>query len=244
MTDWDVFRAASFALLSGQNPYLIGQGQMLFFNPPWILIPILPLAVLPPLTGLLLNALVSIAVMLFVCRRLELTPWEFFWVAISPMHLQSMIYGNVEWIPLAGLLCPAPLALLFFATKPQSTIGLILVLLLREWKKGRFRSVAIAVAPTAACFLVSWALWGFPLVPGPDNPGLRSLFPYSLIIGIPVLILALRTLKDRIAAFVGPFVSPYITFHGYLPALFPFKGKWMALAVLVSYIPVVLGVVA
>lgn len=244
MTDWDVFRSACFALLAGQNPYHVGQGQMLFFNPPWILFPILPLALLPPLVGLLCNALVSIAVLLFVARRLELTLWGFFWITISPMHLQSMIYGNVEWIPLAGLLFPAPLAMLFFATKPQATIGLILVLLLQEWKKNRIRGVFVALAPTVLFFLVSWVLWGLPPLPGPDNPGQRSLFPFSLLIGIPVFILALRTQKQRIAAFVGPFVSPYVTFHGYLPALLPFKGKWMALAVLISFIPVLLGIVA
>ena len=49
--------------------------------------------------------------------------------------------------------------------------------------------------------------------------------------------------NQRTAGFVGPFISPYVSFHGYLPALFPFRGKWMGLALLVSFIPVVLGLV-
>ena len=244
MTDWDVFRSAVLALFSGQNPYSVGQGEMRFFNPPWILLPIAPLAALPPLTGLLLNALVSLFVLLFVSRRLKMTKWEFFLLAICPMHLQSMLYGNVEWLPLMGLLFPAPIAMLFFSTKPQATLGFILLALLRQWKASRWRGLALTLAPTFAVALLSVVLWGMPPVPGPNNPGQRSLFPFSLLLGIPALILALRKDDDRTAGFVGPFVSPYVTFHGYLPAVLPFRGKWMVLAVVISFIPVLLGIVA
>jgi hypothetical protein len=217
---------------------------MRFFNPAWILIPILPISLTPRITGLLINAVVSILVLLFVAKKMQLSIWEYFLVAISPMHLQSMIYGNVEWIPLAGVLFPPPLAMLFFSAKPQATIGFILLLLWQQWKAGKWKGVLLTLAPTLLCFILSVVLWGLPPMPGPNNPGQRSLFPFSLLIGLPVLYLALRSQKQRLAAFVGPFVSPYVTFHGYLPALFAFKGKWMALAVIISFIPVLLGIVA
>jgi hypothetical protein len=244
LTDWDVFREACLALLSGNNPYLVGVGEMRFYNPVWTLVPILPFSFLPPLTGLFLNALISIAVLMAVTRKLEMSIWEFFWVVISPMHLQSMLYGNIEWVPLLGILFPAPLAMVFFTTKPQATFGLILLTLLTQWRKESWKGLFLALAPTVVLFAVSLWLWGFPPVPGIHNPGLRSLFPYSLIVGLPALLLSLKRSDVRLAAFVGPFVSPYVTFHGYLPALFPFKGKWMALAVLVAFIPVLLGIVA
>jgi hypothetical protein len=242
--DWDIFREACLALLSGHNPYLVGQGQMQFFNPVWTLIPLIPLALLPSFAGYILNALTSMAVMLGVTKRLKMTAWEFFFVAISPMHLQSMIYGNIEWIPLLGILMPAPLALVFFATKPQATIGLILLLLFNQWTEGGWKKLIITLAPTILVIGISFVLWGMPPIPGVNNPGQRSLFPWSLLAGIPALVLAIRNRDQRMAAFVGPFVSPYVTFHGYLPALFPFKGKWMALAVAISFIPVLLGIVA
>jgi hypothetical protein len=244
LTDWGVFRSAVLALFSGQNPYSVGQGEMRFFNPPWMLLPIAPLAALPPLTGLLLNGIISLLALLFVSRRLKLSKWEFFLLAICPMHLQSMVFGNVEWLPLLGLLFPAPIALLFFTTKPQSTLGFILLTLLRQWKAGRWRGLALALAPTAVFAIISVVLWGLPPVPGPNNPGQHSLFPFSLLLGIPALILALRNQDDRMAGFVGPFVSPYVTFHGYLPALLPFRGKWMVVGVVISFIPVLLGIVA
>jgi hypothetical protein len=244
MTDWDIFRSACIALFSGQNPYLVGQGEMRFYNPAWTLLPIAPLAAFPPVIGLLLNALVSLIALLFVSRKLKLSLLEFFLLEISPMHLQSMIFGNIEWLPLLGLLFPAPIAMLFFSTKPQSTIGLMLLLLWKEWKERRWKGVLFTLAPTVFCFLLSTILWGLPPIPGFNNPGQHSLFPFSLLVGIPVLIMALRTKEERLAAFVGPFVSPYVTFHGYLPALLPFKGKWMVIAVIISFLPVILRIVA
>ncbi len=87
--------------------------------------------------GLLANAAVSVVVVLLVSRHLKLSLWEFFFVAISPMLLQSMLYGNTEWIPMLGLLFPAPIAMLFFATKPQAALGWILLFLYRAWKTDR-----------------------------------------------------------------------------------------------------------
>jgi hypothetical protein len=244
ITDWDVFRAACLALISGYNPYSVGQGEMLFFNPIWTLIPLIPMAILPKYVGLLVNAIVTIFALLIVSRHLKLTIWEYFFITISPMNLQAMLYGNIEWIPLLGVLFPAPLAMVFYATKPQATIGLMLLTILLEWKRLGWKGVLLGLLPTFTLAMITISIWGLPPVPGPTNPGQRSLFPFSLIIGLPALLLALKKSDLRMALFVGPFVSPYVTFHGYLPALFLFRGKWMALAVLVSFIPVILNIVA
>jgi hypothetical protein len=244
LTDWDIFRMASQALISGQNPYSIGSGEMQFYNPAWFLLPILPLTLLPSIIGLLANAGVSMFALLFITKRLGMGVWETFLVLVCPMHLQSLIYGNPEWVPLLGILLPPPLALLLFVTKPQATLGLIILLLLQEWKRGRYRALLTTLAPTLVLTAATVLLWGAPPIPGPLNPGPRSLFPFSLLLGLPALVIALRREDKRMAAFVGPFVSPYVTFHGYLPALIAFRGKWMALAVAISFIPVLLGIVA
>lgn len=244
MTDWEVFRAACLALIAGQNPYSVGEGEMLFFNPIWTLFPLIPLALLPHYVGLLANGLVTWISLLFVSRHLKLTIWEFFFIAICPMVLQSIIYGNVEWIPLLGVLFPAPIAMIFYSTKPQATIGLILLTLLLEWDHARWKGVLLAIIPTLLLAAVTTVVYGLPPVPGPNNPGQHSLFPYSLLVGIPALVISLMRRDQRLSLLVGPFVSPYVTFHGYLPALFAFRGKWMALAVAISYIPVLLNLVA
>lgn len=233
--DWIVFRAACWALLTGQNPYLVGHGQMRFFNPPWTLIPLMPLALFPPTIGYYLNMLVSLVSLLLVARHLKLGLWEFVCLAISPMHVQSVMDGNIEWVPLLGLLMPPPLAVLFYATKPQAGMGLIFLVLLKQWEKAQWRGIISALLPTVVCEIIALGLWGLPPVPAQGNWGQLSLFPYSLLLGLPALFLTWKTRREDIAAFVGPFVAPYVTFHGYLPALLVIRGKWRWLVVVALY---------
>lgn len=239
LTDWDIYRLAVKALLSGANPYLVGAGEMRFFNPPWTLIPLIPLGIAPWYVGYLANALMSFITLLLVTRRLRISAWGFFLIAISPMNLQSIIYGNIEWLPLLGLLAPSPLALLLFAIKPQATIGLILLTIWEEWKKEKYKGVLLAIAPTIILGVLSLVIWGLPPIPGPNNPGQHSLFPFSLLLGVPALYFSIVNQDRRIAALAGPFISPYVTFHGYLPALLPLKGKWLVTAVILAYLYII-----
>ncbi len=243
MTDWEIFRLACLALISGQNPYNIGNGQLVFFNPIWTLIPLIPLSLLPTMAGLILNGVISILSLFFVSKRLNLSKSEFFIWSISPMHLQSMLYGNIEWLPLLGLLLPGPLALIFFCIKPQASLGFIAILFYQEWQKGKWQALLKTTLPTIVLIIANIFIWGLPTIPTSSNPGLRSLFPFSLVLGIPALLLSLRDKDYRTSGIVGPFVSPYVTFHGYLPAMLAFRGKWMLIVLLISFIPVLLGLV-
>ena len=145
---------------------------MVFFTPPWALIPLIPFALLLPFAGLAGLALVSLFSLLFVSRH--------------------MLYGNVEWLPLLGLLAPPPLAMLLYATKPQASAGLTALLLIAQWKAARWRGLLITLAPTIVLGVLSVIIWGLPPVPGPNNPGQHSLFPFSLLFGLPALYLALN----------------------------------------------------
>lgn len=52
---------------------------------------------------------------------------------------------------------------------------------------------------------VGWALWGLPpALPGDATPWSHSLFPWSLLIAIPALAVALRTDNPNLAAATGP----------------------------------------
>lgn len=241
LNDWEVYRLAVRALLSGGNPYLVGAGEMRFFNPPWTLIPILPLTIFPHGIGMILNGVASLISFMLVARHLKMGIWGFFLLAISPMHIEALMYGNIEWLPMLGLLAPPPLALLIFTTKPQATIGLILLLLWQVWVKDKHKGILLTVAPTAVFLIITLWLWGVPPMPGSANPGQHSLFPYSLLLGIPALIWAIKKQDQKVAAFSGPFISPYVTFHGYLPALLPLRGWWLFAAVIIVYIPILIN---
>jgi hypothetical protein len=240
--DWDVYRNAALALLAGHNPYTTGYGQMLFFNPPWMLVILMPLLVLPRNTGFILNAVVSTLIFIPITRRLKMGIWGYFFIVTSPMHLQAIGAGNVEWLPWCGVFFPAPIAILFYLIKPQATIGIILLTLYLELKNGGWKSVAVALTPSLVLTALWLLLWGLPESPSGGNIGRLEFFPASLIVGLPALFLALKARSKRMAAFAGPFMAPYVTYHGWLSVLFPFRKASMLFVWLLMFIPVLLNV--
>lgn len=202
---------------------------------------LMPLLVYPRITSLIANAIISILIFT-ITRRLKMDIWGYFFIVASPMHLQSIGYGNVEWLPWCGLFFLPPIANIFYLIKPQATIGLILLTLLLELKGGGWKSVIIALSPSVILIALSLLLWGIPEKPSSGNIGRLEFFPASLIVGLPALYLALKTKSKRMAGFAGPFMSPCVTYHGWLSVLFPFKKVSMFIVWLLMFIPVLLNV--
>ncbi len=236
--DWDVFRAAALALLHGQNPYEVGAGGMRFFNPPWAAALLIPLALLPRLPGLIVLALVSTISLLLVARRMGMGLWGSVLLVTSLMHIESMLNGNIEFLPWLGVLFPAPVALIFFTIKPQATLGVIVLVLWAEWQDNGWVGLLKTLAPTAILTALWLLIWGLPPVRPAENASNFSLFPYSLFIGVPALAYALWRRDLRWAAFAGPLFSPYVIYHTYLALLFPLRGVWLLLAWLAAFIPI------
>lgn len=236
--DWDVFRAASLALLRGQNPYEVGSEGMRFFNPPWTVLLLVPVALLPRIPGLIVLALISTVSLLLVARRMGMGLWGSVLLVTSLMHIESMLNGNIEFLPWLGVLFPAPVALLFFAIKPQATAGAIALVLLGEMQDNGWVGLLKALAPTAALTALWLLIWGPPPTKPFSDAINFSLFPYSLIVGLPALFYALARRDLRWAALAGPLLSPYVPFHTYLAVLFPLRGVWLLLAWLAAFIPI------
>jgi len=228
LQDWQAYRAAVLAFLAGQNPYHAGWGIFRFFYPPWALIALLPYALLPHDAAFFAMAITSSLVLIMLSRRFGLGTLGTFFLLSTPMHLYALGYGNAAWLPWIGLLLPTPLALIFLSIKPHVTFAVILVVLLREWDRRGLYGVMLAAAPTALLTIVWLALWGLPDLGGP-NIGNISLFPWTLLLGIPALAIALHRRSVRMAAFANPFLIPYVTFHGYLGTAFAFPfWAWLA----------------
>ncbi len=234
-TDWDLFRRAILAFLHGQNPYLVGTGFMRFYNPPWTL-PLLAPFLLFGKYAILVLAIVSVASLVAVSVRLRLGALGALLVVTSAMHLQSVRAGNIEWLPWLGIFFPAPIAMLFYLIKPQVTIGVILLLLQDQWMRFGWRGIARTTAPAVVLLLLAILAWGVPSTPTASSWNL-SLFPFSLLIGLPTLVIALRRRSFRLAAFAGPWLVPYQSYHGYLSILFAFSGVPMLAVWAISYVP-------
>ena len=49
----------------------------------------------------------------------------------------------------------------------------------------------------------------------------------------------MRWQRPRWAAFSGPFLTPYLAYHGYLPVLFAFQGISLLVVWALTWIPII-----
>ena len=241
LTDWDIFNLAIQALLQGVNPYTIGTGQFRFFNPVWTLFFLSPFSLFQnKWIAMLAMGLVSIIVFMLVSKKFKIGLLGFLLIALSPMHLYSMAWGNIAWLPWIGVLVSPWLGMLFLATKPQATLVVMLVTVLKQWDRYKLLGVIKTVLPIAIVTLITVGIWGLPTLPDVEaNVGNVSLFPYSLVLGIPALIYALVRRDLRWGAFATPFLMPYSCYHGFIGILFPFSGLAMLPVWIISAISAV-----
>jgi hypothetical protein len=242
-TDWhDYFRPAALALVRGGNPYDVPG----FYNPPWILVPLIPIALLPPALGRLALFLVSLAGFCALLVHLKPTPIAAALFLVAPPVVICLNDGNVDWLPMLSLLLPAPWALVLAATKPQVGGGLGIYLLVEAWRSGGARALVRTGLPVTVLGAVSLALYGLPDDPMAALAGWWnvSLFPYGVPVGLVLLWMALREQRALAALGAGPFFSPYVNqFSWAAPlAVLIHSPKRLAVAVAILWIPVILRV--
>jgi hypothetical protein len=199
-------------VLAGRNPY-VGQA---FMNPPWVLIPLLPFALLPERVGRAALVVVSLGTLGYTAHRLGLSPsFAAVWL-LSPPVLASLYAGNLEWLVLAGMILPHWLGITLLALKPQVGGGIILLWAIEAYMANGWHAVARLLAPTAALFALSFLAFGaWPAYcERPANPG-AAAFPLSLLVGLPLLWLAIRRRDERLALAATPYLSPYAMLHSW-----------------------------
>jgi hypothetical protein len=217
--DWETFRTAALALITGQSPY----ADPAFYNPPWLLLPIAPLALLPPKLGGALMSVAGLAAYGFVAQRLGARPLVLLAIVLSPPVLfDTLTCANLGGLVVLGLLLPPRWGLFLVLAKPQIGIGLALYWAVEAWRKGGWRQVVRTFAPVAAAFGLSLLLYGpWPLKAGAVVAQVWnvSLWPYGLAIGLPLLVTAIRRRQSGLALAASPVLSPYIALHGWAAVL-------------------------
>jgi hypothetical protein len=217
--DWHLaFRPAARNLLAGRSPYAVDG----FFNAPWALLPLLPIAVLPENIGRAILFLVSMVVYAFVAYRLGATKLSLLVFLLSPPVIHGLLNANIDWLAMLGFILPPQIGLFFLATKPQIGIGVAAYWLVDIWQQKGFRQVAVVFLPVTIAALVSFGLFGFwPLRFGKeiDLWWNASLWPASIPVGIALLVAAIRKRQIAYAMGAGPCISPYVLLHSWVGAL-------------------------
>lgn len=241
--DFFLFRGAALLMTRGYSPYMYAG----FFSPIVVLTYYLPFVYLPIEVGFRVTVFVGMLVYLTAIWR-ACHNWPAFLLAIiSPLLLFNAFYANLDWMVFLGvLLLPiAPAASCMLAlTKPQIGIIVAALALLELWQGRRYKTIAAAVIFEAAVFGTSIALgmkWNTPIA----NPWNVSMFPWGLLVGVPLAWYALRH-RDRFAGLAAaPLLSPYVGPQSWI-AVLPLAARhwWIIAAIDVAAWGVILTMIS
>lgn len=239
------FQPAALHMAAGGNPYY-AYGAV--FNPPWVLLPLIPLAWLPAVFGQTVLALASAVGMYVAARRLGASRLVSAIMLLLPGMVKQYISINFDWLAPIGLLLPPWLGLFFVMAKPQLGVGVAIYWLVRAWQRGGLVRVALTFAPVGLAGLISLALYG-PWFVNMDPAGRLavmpwnfSLFPWSIPLGLLLIALAIRRRFPGLSLLGGALLSPYMAYYSWVAAtLGLLRHRRLAVVVLIAML--IIGIV-
>ncbi len=205
--DWiNWFRPATLAMLSGESPYNL-KG---FFNPPWLLIPFIPLAFLPERVGVVVISIAYITSYIFVSRKLGAKALTIAVLLTSPSFFYGLTFANIDWIVALGFLMPPQIGLFFVLVKPQIGLGISIYWLFESWRNGGVKQVVKVFFPVTIAFIFSFFLYGLWPLRSQQWASNSSLWPVSIPIGLVLLTTAIRNRRRGLSIVASPFLAPYV----------------------------------
>jgi len=243
--DWrDTYQPAALAVLHGQSPYVVE----IYYAAPWAAWAMVPFAVLPYQLGRLITFLVGLGAFGYIAWRLGAKPLVMVLFLCSAAVVGCLNNGNIEWMPLLGIVLPPQIGLIFLAVKPQVGVGLGVYWLITIWNEKGWHEVTRVFAPVSVLLVISIALYGFwflrfrqTLAWSVDN---TSTGFYGAAVGAIFLIRAIRSKDERMALASGPLLSPYALQFTWSALLIYLLDKPLELlvVVIILWIPVILRV--
>lgn len=198
--DYVVFRDAGRALLEGRNPYAVYG----YYSPLYVAAGLSPLSLLPFDLGrrLQIGLMAGAAVIALWRLRTQIDLLGF--CLASPLLIFSALQGNLDALVVLGVTLPPPWNLWLLLVKPQ--LGLFAAGLILYRSPRRIR---LAI-PLAAMGGLSFAL-GMGRTSPIAGWWNASLWPWGLLIALPLGWYAFRR-NDRLAGLgVMTFAFPYVT---------------------------------
>ncbi len=234
-TDFNVYYDAALSLRAGRNPYT----DVPHFNSPVsVLLYFIPISYLPAVFAFRLTVFLSVMTYCVVIFRLSGRRLGNTGVALlSSFFLYNAFYNNVDWFPMLGSIVRPELGFWLAMTKPQ--IGIVIAAQaalaigsrLSWWVTLLFILAQVGIYAISFAMGMAWSemigLWGN-----------FSLFPLSLIVGIPLALAALKKRKPGYGLAAGPLLSPYVGPQSWIALLPALAERWWLVvpATLISWI--------
>ncbi len=218
--DWkETFYPAARAVLEGKSPYLVPTLR----NAPWTILLLLPFALFSETAGGILFFIVSFGLYAWTAYRLKASRIALAVFLLSPPVVYGLKMLNVDVFVLIGFTLPASIGLFFVLIKPQMGIAMIPFWLVKAYQQGGVKQAVQTFMPVTIALALSFLLFGNWLS-GKQADLLvsfwnASLWPWAIPIGVVLLALALRDLRDDFAMAASPFLSPYLAYHSWVSVL-------------------------
>jgi hypothetical protein len=216
----------------GQSPFL----QPAFHSPPWVLLPLIPFALLPVGVDNVVLFLLALVVFGLCAWRLGARPLPLALFVLSPPTINVAYNGQIDWYVPLGLFLPRPLGLFFVLAKPQIGLGIAVYWLFDSYRQGGLRHVARDFAPVTLAFALSFVVFGPYLLQTGEllAPGIWwniTFWPYGIPIGLGLLVGAIRRKTVRPAIASGAFLSPYVAIYSWSVPLLALADDWVVMSV-------------
>jgi hypothetical protein len=257
-SDWEVYFRPTIVgwLVEGQTLYGEDNWTSGFWNLPWMVWLLAPLAVWPIWFGWGILVVATLLVMVWLTKGYE-KRWLVF---TSPLLVDFIVNGQIEIIPMLGIAMgwladdrPDLLgfALVLMAAKPQACFLVAIWLLLRN--RHRIRALLIPAAVFAVSLVIHgwdwWLRWlrgpsVFNLMPLVNNStAWRSIGLWMAPLAIVLAIWALRLPRTRLnlgaLVVTNALITPYMNSHSLILvltfALLPLGPRWAFAGWLASF---------
>ena len=224
------FYPAGQAALAGQDMYSVGS----FYTPPWIAVLLAPLAMFPLQASWAVFTILSLAAFLLAFYRMGMTPHELVLLAVSPFFLYNLWHGNLDSFVLLGSVLSPPVGVWLLLLKPQLAWPLIALWLFRCLKNSKSRSSMAFLLSFLAASTIA-VLSSLSHLPDPSAmPWNTSLWPFSIPVGLILVLFAYRYDNEKFALGAAPLLSPYVGAPSWLLSTLPFLRRPRFLAAFVS----------
>jgi hypothetical protein len=239
-TDWEVYFAPTARGWIEDRQILPGEinwdGNATFWNPPWLLWLILPLAVWPAWFGWGIVVVATLMVMIWATRD-----YEHRWLVFtSPLIIGFIVDGQVEIFPMLGIALGwlaqdrpylLGIALVLMAAKPQACFLVAIWLLL--YHRQRFKALLIPAAVFFGSMLVHGWDWPLRWLSGRtlltarpifhDSSPWRSVGYWMVPVALGLVSWTLRLPRTRLhlgaVVAANALITPYMSSHSLVQVL-------------------------